>query len=268
MFGGGFVRAAPIFRIGFEHHLAGRVEGFDGIRTGTDGLGLRVIRGVLIEHQSRASGQIPQEIGIRGIEREPDRVGIDGFGLIEAFHLVGGVVLLLLELVDGPRHVVGVEFVAIGETHVVVEMERVGLAVLGNVPGFREARLHFVVGVAQQQRFVDVADQHLFDGRSGLVADVEADRGEFEPDGDGVGFSYAGSVRVIVFAARHCNGDDHRDGGDDGDQRDKPLLRALRFRAVRRFRTRVQRGVGACRGLRLLFVLLFGCVGFAVRTGR
>ena len=24
----------------------------------------------------------------------------------------------------------------------------------------------------------------------------------------------------------------------------------------------------ACRGLRLLFVLLFGCVGFAVRTGR
>ena len=262
------MRGSPIFRIGFEHHFAGRVEGFDGIRAGADRFGFRVVFGVFVEHEARTSGQIPQQVGVGGGKGELDRVGVHRFSLVEAGHLVGVVVLLLLELVDGPGHVVSVELVAVGEGHVLVEMEGVGLAVLGDVPGFREARLHFVVGVARQQGFVDVADQHLFDGRSGLVADVEADRGEFESDGDGVGFSYAGSVRVIVFAARHCNGDDHRYDGDDGDQRDKPLLRALRFRAVRRFRTRVQRGVGACHGLRLLFVLLFGCVGFAVRTGR
>ena len=221
---------SPIFRIGFEHHFAGRVEGFDGVRAGADRFGFRVVFGVFVKHEARTSGQIPQQVGVGGGKGELDRVGVHRFGLVEAGHLVGVVVLLLLELVDGPGHVVGVKFVAIGETHVAVEMERVGFAVLGNVPGFRETRLHFVVGVSRQQAFVNVADQHLFDGGTGLMTDVKTDGGEFQSDGDGIGLAFGSGSAVCAGIAYHDDGDDDGDDRDHAHQDADPPFRPVPFR--------------------------------------
>ena len=90
------------------------------------------------------------------------------------------------------------------------EMERVGFAVLWKCPRISRdpaALCCRSLETAGFRKSLPISTCSMAD--PDLVADVEADRGEFELDGDGVGFSYAGSVRVIVFAARHCNGDDH-----------------------------------------------------------
>ena len=258
--------ASPILRVGFERHFAGGIEGFHRVRARSDGFGFRVVFGVLIEHQAGASGQVPQQVGIGGAERELHGVAIDRFGFFEAFDLIGVVILLFFELVNGPGHIFGVQRVSVGEVHVLVEMERIRCAVVGNIPAFRQSRLHFVVGIARQQPFVHIADQHLFDRRSGLVANVEAYGGKFQSNGHGVGGAIFRGIAGCVVVAEHDdahNDGDHCDHCNDGDD---PLVGPLGFR---RFGTSVQSCVGACRVCGLivvLFVLLFGCVGFAVRT--
>ena len=230
VFGCGLACASPILRVGFERHFAGGIEGFHRVRARSDGFGFRVVFGVLIEHQAGASGQVPQQVGIGGAERELHGVAIDRFGFFEAFDLIGVVILLFFELVNGPGHIFGVQRVSVGEVHVLVEMERIRCAVVGNIPAFRQSRLHFVVGIARQQPFVHIADQHLFDRRSGLVTNVETYGGEFQSNGHGVGGAIFRGIAGCVVVAEHDdahNDGDHCDHCNDGDD---PLVGPLGFR--------------------------------------
>ena len=106
--------------------------------------------------------------------------------MLEVLDLVAVVVVLGFELVDGPCDIGGVECVAVGEIHVLVELEGVGQPVVADGPAFRETGFDLVVRVARDERFVHVADEQLFERRPGLVADVEAHGREFDADGDAV----------------------------------------------------------------------------------
>ena len=263
--GCGLVLAAPIVRVSFEHHLVGRIEGFDSVWPRAKGLGFRVVLRVFVEHQAGATRQIPQQIGVGAAQREPDGIRIHGFGALKACDLIGVVILLFFELVDGPGHILGVKVVAVGEAHVFVQVERIGLAVRGNIPAFGQAGLHLVVGAARDKPFIHIADQHLFEGGAGLLADVEADRREFEADGDGV--ARLAGLRAACAASRHTHAYDDGDGRNRRDNHPKPILG---FAALRLFDARIQAlvragGVLGCFGA-IGTALLFGCVGFAVHT--
>ena len=262
MLRGRLVRGAPIFRVGLKHHLAGGIEGFHGVWAGAHGLGLRVIGGVLVEHQARAPSQVPQQVGVRGAESDSHGVRVKRFGLAQAFHLVGVIVLLLLQLVDGPCHVVGIKHIPIGEGHVPVEMEGVGCAVCGDVPAFCQTGLYGIVGVSADKSLVHVADEHLFDGRSGLAANVEAGRGEFESDGYGVGLV----CRLLRIPAVEYGDRAYDDGdGDDCRDNDAPLVRSWGFRcsdAGVETLVRAGRAVRAC----CVACCRRGCIGIAVCT--
>ena len=224
------MRGAPVLRIGLEHDLVARVEGFDGVRSGTNGLGLRVVLGVLVKHQSRTSGEVPQQVRIRFGKGHLHGVGVDRLDLADTFDGVRIQILFLDKLVDGPHHVGRIKLVAVGEVHLVIEMERIGLTVLGNVPGFGDVWLDLIVRIARHQSLVDVAVEDLFERGSGLLANVKADRGKFQPHSNGVGFGRC-SVRVVGFTMVLENGNTNDDGDDrnDGDKHIDPLLRALRF---------------------------------------
>ena len=224
------MRGAPVLRIGLEHDLVARVEGFDGVRSGTNGLGLRIVLGVLVKHQSRTSGEVPQQVRIRFGKGHLHGVGVDRLDLADAFDGVGIQILLLDKLVDGPHHVGRIKLVAVGEVHLVIEMERISLTVLGNVPGFGDVWLDLVVRIARHQSLVNVAVEDLFERGSGLLANVKADRGKFQTHSNGVGFGRC-SVRVVGFTmvSENVNTNDDGDDRNDGDKHIGPLLRALRF---------------------------------------
>ena len=109
-------------------------------------------------------------------------------------------------------------------------MERIGLTVLGNIPGFGDAWLDLIVRIARHQSLVDVAVEDLFERGSGLLTNVKADRGKFQTHSNGVGFGRC-SVRVLGFTVVSESGNTNDDGNDrnDGDKHIGPFLRALRF---------------------------------------
>ena len=107
---------------------------------------------------------------------------------------------------------------AVREVHLVIEMERIGLTVLGNIPGFGDAWLDLIVRIARHQSLVDVAVEDLFERGSGLLTNVKADRGKFQTHSNGV---------TVVSESGNTN-DDGNDR-NDGDKHIGPFLRALRF---------------------------------------
>ena len=223
------VLGAPILGVRLEHDLVVRVEGDHGVRARAQRAVLLIPGGVLVVDQAGTAGEVPQHVRVGRGEGEPDRVGVHGLGLVQALDLLVVVVLLGLELVDGPRHVLGVELVAVGEVHLLVEVERVGQAILGDLPALGQTGVDLVVRAARDETLVHVADEDLLKGRTRLVADVKIDRGEFEADGHGVGSAgRAGGVRVLALAFPAEDGDAHdeRRGHDDRDQRPQPPFRA------------------------------------------
>lgn len=72
-------------------------------------------------------------------------------------------VLLLLQLLDRPHHIVRIELIAIREVHALIEVERVGETVITHLPAFGKGWDHLVLLVAAHQSFVHVADEHLIE---------------------------------------------------------------------------------------------------------
>ena len=224
---------APVFLVGLQRNRAVLHELGDGVRAGADGLGLQVVLGVLVEHQSGAAGQGPQQVGVRALECDDHGVGVLGLDLIDGSERVGVVIVLGDEFVDGPGHVLGVELVAVGEGHVLVEVEGVGQAVLGRLPAGGDGGNDLVLGVAGHQTLVHVADQDLVERGAGGVANVQIGGGQFETDGHGVGIG-TGRGRVLgVFLTAEGEGGagDNRHHHDNG-QGNQPPLRAVLLRIL------------------------------------
>ena len=211
---------APVLLIGLQRDRAVFHELGNGVGAGADGLRLQVILGVLVEHEPCATGQGPQQVGVRRLERDHRGVGVLGLHLADGGERVGVVVALSDQLVDGPGHVLGVKFVAIEEGHVLIEVEGVGQAVLGRLPAGGDGGSDLVLGVTCHDAFVYVADQDLVKRGAGGVADVQIGGGQFEADGHGVGILVAGRSRLVIFltAESERDADDDRHCHDDGNQ--------------------------------------------------
>ncbi|CCY95783.1 unknown [Bifidobacterium longum CAG:69] len=211
---------APVLLIGLQRDRAVFHELGNGVGAGADGLRLQVILGILVEHEPCATGQGPQQVGVRRLERDHRGVGVLGLHLADGGERVGVVVALSDQLVDGPGHVLGVKFVAIEEGHVLIEVEGVGQAVLGRLPAGGDGGSDLVLGVTCHDAFVYVADQDLVKRGAGGVADVQIGGGQFEADGHGVGILVAGRSRLVIFltAESERDADDDRHCHDDGNQ--------------------------------------------------
>ena len=132
---GGF--GAPIRVVALQHDLCFR-RGFHGERSRSHGFLAVIRRAFLIVNNAGTPAQRAQKARIRLIEGDDHRffVGIGDF--LETTKLVGSHVIVVDDVLQRPDHVGRVELVSVGEGHVVVERERVGQSVVGNLPRFRD----------------------------------------------------------------------------------------------------------------------------------
>ena len=226
----------PVVRIGLQRDRVVGAELADQIRAGSDGLGFHVVFGILVEDQAAASGERPQQVGVRRAQAQLHGVRVDGRDRVEVGQRAGVMVLLVHQFLDGPDHVVGVEFVPVGEAHALVEVERVGQSVRALLPAGGERGHDLVVLVPGHEAFVHVADEDLVERRPRLVADVQVGGSEFQPDGDGA----ASPGLLCCGTVDDCNNaDDYGHHGHGRDENPYP------WTAMRRSDAGVERGIRA-----------------------
>src|SRR5690606_12308303 len=159
---------APVVRVAVDHDTLVRQPFDEFERTGAGGVAAIVLAVLL--HGGRRDDQ-PGRIGKVGeewregfLQLELDRVRIDYVYRLDRRKVEGegkwpGVVervVLTKHAVEVEFHRVGIEIGAVVEFHALAQLERVGSAILGNVPALGKGRLDF-------ERTVLEADEAVID---------------------------------------------------------------------------------------------------------
>ena len=140
--------------------------------------GTECLRGVIeircaVVDDAGASRQRAQQCRVRLTQRQHHCMSVvcgHGGDVPEA---LVAYVFLADDLVERPDDIVGVERVTVGKCRVAAQMESHGPPVLGRGPAVGERGDEFVVLIASDKRFVDVAEQGLFDGGALFGADIQ-----------------------------------------------------------------------------------------------
>ena len=142
------------------------------------GFSLLVV-GAFRRHDHRvAPAHIVEEGALRVLQRHLDGRRVDDLDRVDrreqALLRIGRIVGA--RAVEREFHVVGVEVAAVVEFHAGVQLERIGLAVVGDRPAFGERRQHFAVRADAGQALEDVGVDHLVDRRGSAGRRVEMRR--------------------------------------------------------------------------------------------
>ena len=162
------LRTPLVFGAARQHHLVARLPAGEAERSGAvDALHPEVaaerLDVLLVDDGRLEDREVLQQLAERLLELILDGHVVLGADLLDLAHAPGERRLgfLVHDAVDGVDDVLRRELLAAAEGHVVAQVERVGLAVLADGPGFRQQRLdRLQVVVERHQRVAEHVHRH------------------------------------------------------------------------------------------------------------